>query len=163
MVGHLALNEDNVGSSPTRCSIWRVIMNKDRRPPCLNCGTKVNHSQSKYCSHTCNWQYKHVQFIKNWLAGEPVKTHSNDLDKTLSTHIRKHLFELNNSKCCKCGWNRINESTGLCPLHVNHIDGDCVNNAPSNLELICPSCHSLTANFSALNIGKGKRKIASMI
>lgn len=30
------------------------------------------------------------------------------------------------------------------------------NNDTTNLELICPNCHSLTLNFKALNIGNGR-------
>jgi 5-methylcytosine-specific restriction endonuclease McrA len=34
---------------------------------------------------------------------------------------------------------------------VNHIDGDSKNNVYSNLEFLCPNCHSQTPNFRALN------------
>ena len=58
----------------------------------------------------------------------------------------------------KCGWSKVNTSTGKIPLTVNHIDGNHRNNRPENLELICPSCHSLTPNYGALNKGNGRRE-----
>ena len=75
----------------------------------------------------------------------------------ISSSIRKYLFEKYNSKCCKCGWCKINPITKRVPLQVNHIDGDATNCNEHNLELICPNCHSLTPNFGSLN-KNGKRK-----
>ena len=31
-----------------------------------------------------------------------------------------------------------------------------MNNAPENLEILCPNCHSLTGNYKHLNIGNGR-------
>jgi hypothetical protein len=33
------------------------------------------------------------------------------------------------------------------PLELHHIDGDRTNNALSNIELLCPNCHSFTGNY----------------
>lgn len=71
--------------------------------------------------------------------------------------IKDFLRELFNDKCQLCGWSQINPITGIVPLEVNHIDGNGFNNHLSNLQLICPNCHSLTPNFKALN--KGSKRI----
>jgi hypothetical protein len=43
-------------------------------------------------------------------------------------------------------------------LHLDHIDGDRLNNTLQNLRLLCPNCHSQTETYGARNIGKyGKR------
>ena len=34
---------------------------------------------------------------------------------------------------------------------IHHIDGNHYNNEESNLQLLCPNCHSLTPTFGALN------------
>ena len=66
------------------------------------------------------------------------------------------MFEKNDNKCQKCGWSIISEYTGKIPLQVDHIDGDWTNNRPENLQLLCPNCHTLTANYGSLNKGKGR-------
>ncbi|MEM1121082.1 MAG: HNH endonuclease signature motif containing protein, partial [Bacteroidota bacterium] len=51
--------------------------------------------------------------------------------------------------CEKCGikdWN--GESINM---ELHHIDGDRTNHKLENLEMICPNCHSQTANYRAKN------------
>ena len=69
----------------------------------------------------------------------------------ISNHIRKYLFEINDSKCNVCGWGEKNIKTNKIPLEVDHIDGDSQNNTINNLRLLCPNCHSLTDTWK--NIG----------
>lgn len=45
----------------------------------------------------------------------------------------------------------VNPTTGLVPLQIHHIDGNALNNKASNLQLLCPNCHSLTENFGSRN------------
>lgn len=45
----------------------------------------------------------------------------------------------------------VNPVTGNVPLEVDHIDGDCHNNTPENLIVLCPTCHALTPTYRALN------------
>lgn len=58
---------------------------------------------------------------------------------------------LHNNSCELCGWNKINTYTNKVPLQIHHLDGDCKNNRPENLQLLCPNCHSLTENFGSRN------------
>ena len=37
-------------------------------------------------------------------------------------------------------------------IEMHHIDGDRTNNKKTNLQLLCPNCHSLTDNFRGKNI-----------
>lgn len=56
--------------------------------------------------------------------------------------------------CEKCGWNVVHPTTGLIPLQIHHVNGDQSNNCSTNVQLLCPNCHSLTPNFGALNAKK---------
>lgn len=118
---------------------------------CLNCGKELKYvsgNYMKYCSAKCQTEYQHKEYIKRWKNGEETGV----TGKTdISTHIRKYLKEKFNNSCQKCGWNQINYFTGLVPLQIHHIDGDCLNNKEKNLQLLCPNCHALTENYGSRN------------
>ena len=117
---------------------------------CLNCGKELigDKKRNKYCCQQCQLDYQYKQYIEKWKNGQE----SGITGKyEISNHIRRYLFEKNNSSCQKCGWNEINPITGNVPLQIHHKDGDCLNNSENNLELLCPNCHSLTETFGNLN------------
>ena len=43
-------------------------------------------------------------------------------------------------------------------LHVNHKDGNWLDDRPENIEFLCPNCHSQTANYCG---SKGFAEVAS--
>ena len=45
------------------------------------------------------------------------------------------------------------------PLEIHHKDGDKLNNELDNLQLLCPNCHALTANWRGRNVSTGKEKV----
>lgn len=47
--------------------------------------------------------------------------------------------------------------SGKIPLEIEHIDGNYLNNSESNLILLCPNCHSLTATYKGANRGNGRK------
>jgi len=91
--------------------------------------------------------------IAQWLS-DPNSTNIKD---GLSRTVRLYLIKEAGYRGSQCGWGRINIVTGKSPLEVDHIDGDCYNNVPKNLRVLCPNCHSLTSNYKALN-KNSKRK-----
>ena len=114
---------------------------------CLNCGKEITRG-NKYCNNTCMAEYKRKEYIKRWKAGQEsgIKG-TNDI----AAPVRIYLKSKYNNSCQKCGWNQINKFTGLVPLQIHHIDGNCLNNKEDNLQLLCPNCHSLTENFGSRN------------
>lgn len=60
-------------------------------------------------------------------------------------HLRGHQCE-----CCG-NTNWLNQPI---TLEIHHIDGDNLNNELSNLQLLCPNCHSQTDNWRGKNISK---------
>jgi hypothetical protein len=125
---------------------------------CKFCGKLINSRKNGtiriFCNHKCHSEYDYKEFIENWKQGKE----SGLVGYTVSKHIRRYLFEKYMNKCKECGWSKINQTTGNIPLQINHIDGNHLNNKEDNLELLCPSCHSLTPNFGALNKGQGREK-----
>lgn len=117
---------------------------------CLNCNKELIKGQTKYCSNKCQKEYEASQKIQAWLNGENDGLSGVALNKT----IRRYLLEKHNYQCEICGWGKVNTFTGLVPLEIHHIDGDYTNNNESNLQVLCPNCHSLTPNFR--NNGQGR-------
>lgn len=122
---------------------------------CLNCSHPTKRKTYKYCSNKCQSDFRYKEFIKEWKEGL-INGCKGDQFPQLSNHIRRYLIDKFEEKCCICGWNKRHHVTNKVPLEVNHIDGDSLNNLESNLQLLCPNCHSLTENFRNLNKGKGR-------
>lgn len=69
---------------------------------------------------------------------------------------KRELLKIREEKCEICGisiWQnqKIN-------LQLHHIDGDNSNNEESNLQLLCPNCHSLTDSFCGKRTSGSQKK-----
>lgn len=115
---------------------------------CLNCGKELVNQQKKYCCSKCQIEYQRKEYIALWKQGQKDGISGKN---GLSEHIRNYLLEKVNHRCQRCGWGEINPTTGRIPLEIHHIDGNYRNCLETNLEVLCPNCHSLTPNFGALN------------
>ena len=113
---------------------------------CLYCEKQLSRSNKTYCNNVCQQ------------AAQRKNKLESGLEKCSSKFIRAITIEKFGPKCMKCGWCEINPITGKVPIELNHIDGNSNNNDLSNLELLCPNCHSLTPNFRNLNKGNGRQK-----
>ena len=123
---------------------------------CLNCGKELDERHKTYCNNCCQMEFQYKQYIERWKNGLEDGMRG---DYQLSAYIRRYLFEKYDNKCTKCGWGEMNLWTGYIPLEVHHVDGDYTNNEESNLDLLCPNCHSLTDTYKNANAnGRGERK-----
>lgn len=136
------------------------VNNRSRRRQsgtCLNCPAEL-HVGKKYCSVECGAMYRRNKRIESWKAGK----WSGSTQSGLATFLRSYLIELAGNRCSnlRCavpgGFSEVNPVTGNVPLEIDHIDGDCHNNRPENLVVLCPNCHALTPTYKALNRGNGR-------
>jgi DNA-binding CsgD family transcriptional regulator len=73
-----------------------------------------------------------------------------DTPRTRGNLKRRLLREgLKEGRCEGCGLHRWQGRT--LPLALHHVNGDRDDNRLENLEILCPNCHALTANFAGRN------------
>lgn len=114
--------------------------------------------EKKFCNSKCQQNYTRDEFYKKLLAGENIEI-GHDRARNLMIHIygaRCMGGPTDDTKDCR--WDKINPTTGKCPIELEHVDGDSNNNRLENLKLLCPSCHSLTPTYKALNKGNGRHE-----
>lgn len=124
---------------------------KDKQFKCVNCNKEISfkwygNCKHKYCDNKCQrvHQYSNItlpRFNRGEIKERPL--------------LRKILSKVRGYKCSCCDISEWNKKP--ITLQVNHIDGNCTNNMPKNLELICPNCHSQTDTFGARNKGNGRK------
>ena len=81
------------------------------------------------------------------LHGKKIDDYLSNKVKVNSNVLKKYLIKLNmkENKCECC-----NNDKWLCKniqLELHHVDGNKLNNNLTNLQILCPNCHSFTDNY----------------
>lgn len=121
----------------------RSIVNR-----CLCCEVLVA-SWRQFCSHKCRAQYNKQVLLKQWKSGLDCGWSGQSVQ--IKSVIREYLLEKVGKRCIKCKWGEVHSVTKKSPLQIHHKDGDATNCVESNLQVLCPNCHSLTENFGNQN------------
>ncbi len=128
--------------------MYQIIIMKYK---CLYCNKESIQGKNcfgKYCDSKCQAGHEYTRYISNWKRGlVSGATSRNEVSK----HVRKYLLDKFKRACIKCGWNKSHPVDGNALVHINHIDGNSSNCLESNLEVICPNCHSETPNYGRRN------------
>ena len=67
--------------------------------------------------------------------------------------LRADVFEVGCAECRLTEWNGKPLS-----MHLHHINGISNDNRLTNLQLLCPNCHSQTPNYSGRNASRNTKK-----
>lgn len=117
---------------------------------CKNCGIEKRphySSEAIFCSNRCQREYTTKNLDSLFIKGET------GIYKT-NKSLRQALGRIKGHRCDTCGIDTWNEKPIV--LELEHIDGNHNNDCITNLELICPNCHSQTGTYKNKNKGNGR-------
>lgn len=127
------------------------------RQACATLGLHFNTFKDKAVKLGC---YKTNQSGKGIVKNKPRKVLLKDVLNGKHPHyhtfkLKHRLFEegLKENKCEQCGLDSWNGKHISC--HLDHKDGNSYNHKLSNLQILCPNCHSQTNTFAGKNKGRG--------
>jgi len=117
---------------------------------CLNCAKEFKYTPSQkrglYCSNVCQGIGRSSIHKKDWYDGNLIRIER--------ATLRRYLSEDRGYKCEVCELSEWQNKP--ITLQVDHVNGDPGNDAPSNIRLICPNCHSQTQFLGNGNRGRGR-------
>ena len=120
---------------------------------CCVCGKekiKSRQGKNKYCSISCQASLTKTSALDAWLAG----IDSGKRKQGPAGFIKRYILAEQDNKCAVCGIADYNNKPIV--LELEHKDGNSDNNTRSNLECLCPNCHSQTHTYKNRNKGKGR-------
>lgn len=114
---------------------------------CLNCLTLIK-KKGSFCCKKCQYDMLYINKFLEW--------YYNDGNfKGESLVIKGFITLIDGYKCSECGISEYNNKS--LTLHLEHKNGNAIDNSKQNLCLLCPNCHGQTPTYKGRNIGNGKR------
>jgi len=130
-----------------------IIHGRFKLKPCKVCGTQT---KFQHCSNECKQKTQRNLYIHKLNSGLYASKSTNSIRKLLITIRGNNCESCRNSK-----WVYKNvagfEICDTLPLTLHHVDGNADNNVPTNLQLVCWNCHSLTPNFGRKNKNSSRK------
>lgn len=97
--------------------------------------------------------------IRRWLAGDNSVTlyvdSKSGLPRDTKRFVKKYLLETRGDRCEVCGFDE-KAPDGRSIIQMDHINGNCFDNRPENLRLLCPNHHAMTPTYGSRNKGSGR-------
>ena len=117
---------------------------------CEHCNKKHTgkYGSGRFCSRSCASAYSASSSSKITLE----KLNAGECSNVSSSKLRSWLIRhgIKQNKCEICGLSRWNGHKLV--VQVHHIDGNKHNNIVSNLQMLCPNCHSTTDTYGFTGI-----------
>lgn len=129
---------------------------------CQSCGSSLGTGykvqKKKYCNNKCQHDYERDARIKAWLNTGVLAGHTGGKGghTPRGAYVRDYILADQKYCCSICKEPMFWKGKPL-NLILDHIDGDCTNNARGNLRMLCPNCDSQLDTFKNRNKGKGRK------
>lgn len=143
------------------CSVTYHNRLKPKRSYVNSCGVPDCTNKIPYNYKTCEshrkFSLKVYKLIHEWLSGDNHVTLSISRDgKVVDTKsfVKQYLLTIRGDKCEDCGFDKHGPYGSI--IQMDHINGDCFDNRPENLKLLCPNCHAMTPTYGSRNKNSGR-------
>jgi len=141
-----------------KCSCGKELSKRNKIGLCRTCTQNSLHSRV-----TPEQKAKAIAKITGVVKATPEYYLQNvlkKLDYRVDGRTLKHAMKvtgmIKDLSCKECGWMKANPYTGNIATEVDHINGDCTDNSPDNLRILCPNHHALKSTNSGLNVKRSR-------
>lgn len=157
-------SKEKISSVLKDCFCYRDVLRKLNIPIAGRNSTTLKKKIAEYNLDISHFNVSYLKTHRGKHCNHLISNVSNDEIFRLNSNIknsiikREYIIRILSSqpKCECCGITNWNNKSLVFQLH--HIDGNNRNNAVSNLQLLCPNCHSQTNNFCNKNSHELKKE-----